>query len=651
MITYKILVNSIPFANMRGTSPAEVAKKAASKILGNSLNYVRFSIQAKTGKIRHYDAKRENLVRPYHKNGKLVKYRIVVKKLGKQVGGKFPPDLDDDSDPIFQFFPKGEYKIEIISEYKKYHITSNSVWCIDFHFEIDKRKIELDNLNKCYNKSGSDNLKKIIEYGKYLKSRNIIDKIELFDASTIYDKRISYALLSILSTGMSWYNSFGFISPNFKVEKEYNSKFLGLKFDEFLNLCIDILFEQKKEYFDNLNSEIIKIQEYKEQKGSLSNRLQNSLAKKLNNKTKKNTLTKEGLLEYIMEELNAKKKIFIDNFGNLTVKEVFTSIKEKLKSQLSEQELNIIIELFLFIESSRIIQYHLGLTLMLGATYSPKLTNLDDPIFMFFPIEKYDIQLQKFKQEIIIQSVSNTEMSEWCSTFFIKEKTLYIDHLNKCNEKSGKENLDNIINYGKYLKSHNIIDKIELEDESRIQIRKYSFSLSLLSILSSGISWYNSFGFISENFEDEKRYNARFLGMNLEDFLNECIPKILENRLKYYFEKLNNQIEKYQNLPNSQYKKNKLEQLLKEKSERNGLSIDDFTEKIRLELVSKKDDFILKFKNENENVKQLFIIIKNRLKNHEELSPKKLDEFIELLNFIESSEIIMYYKKNLRLTL
>ena len=72
-----------------------------------------------------------------------------------------------------------------------------------------------------------------------------------------------------------------------------------------------------------------------------------------------------------MEELNAKKKIFIDNFdnfGNLTVKEVFTNIKEKLKSQLSEQNLDIIIELFLFIESSRIIKYHLGLTLILDGT-------------------------------------------------------------------------------------------------------------------------------------------------------------------------------------------------------------------------------------------------------------------------------------------
>jgi hypothetical protein len=75
---YKIIVDSKLFANMRGSTPAEVAKKAASKILVNSLNRVRFSIQEKTGKIRHYDAKRENLIRPYHKNAKLIKYRIVL---------------------------------------------------------------------------------------------------------------------------------------------------------------------------------------------------------------------------------------------------------------------------------------------------------------------------------------------------------------------------------------------------------------------------------------------------------------------------------------------------------------------------------------------------------------------------------------------
>ena len=105
--TYKILLDSKPFANIRGSTPAEVSKKAASKILGNSSNRARFSIvEAKTGKIRHYDAKREKLVRPYHKNGKLVKYRIVVKKIGKQVGGTYPPNLDNPDAQYISFFQK-----------------------------------------------------------------------------------------------------------------------------------------------------------------------------------------------------------------------------------------------------------------------------------------------------------------------------------------------------------------------------------------------------------------------------------------------------------------------------------------------------------------------------------------------------------------
>ena len=86
---YKIIVDSKHFGNMRGISPAEVAKKAAGKILGLSNNKItRFSmVETKNGKIRNYKAFKENLIRPYHKNGKLIKCRIIVKKIGKQSGG------------------------------------------------------------------------------------------------------------------------------------------------------------------------------------------------------------------------------------------------------------------------------------------------------------------------------------------------------------------------------------------------------------------------------------------------------------------------------------------------------------------------------------------------------------------------------------
>ena len=44
-------------------------------------------IETKNGKIRNYKAVKENLIRPYHKNGKLITCRIIVKKIGKHTGG------------------------------------------------------------------------------------------------------------------------------------------------------------------------------------------------------------------------------------------------------------------------------------------------------------------------------------------------------------------------------------------------------------------------------------------------------------------------------------------------------------------------------------------------------------------------------------
>lgn len=269
-------------------------------------------------------------------------------------------------------------------------------------------------------------------------------------------------------------------------------------------------------------------------------------------------------------------------------------------------------------KNEKLVKYQIIVKKMgkqVGGTYPPKLTNLQDPIYTFFPRNKYFTRIIEHSNSILIQNESNTE---WCSNFSIKKKTLFIEHLNKCNRQSGRDNINNIINYGKYLKDNNIIDidQISLDDESRIEIMNHnSFSLSLLSILSTGMSWYNSLHFFTEKSEEEQAYNARFLGMNLEGFLKECILK-------------------------------KLEKILKEQSERNSLSKNDFKENIRLELTNKKDEFIKIFGDLNVN--KLFISIKDRLKNHEKLSKEELDKIIELLNFIESSEIIMYTKKNLK---
>ena len=316
--TYKILVDSKLFVNIRGSSPAEVAKKAASKILGNSLNRASFSIvEAKTGKNRHYDAKRENLVRPYRKNGKLVKYRIVVKKLGKQVGGTFPPDLGESSvDPIFTFFPREKYKINIQTYANSdiaINISSNSKWspnCVKF-FIKDKKNLYIDQLDQCDSNTGSINLNNIIEYAKYLKAINLIDKITLEDESEIIivpndfngELRINLWLLSILCKGISWYNSFGFVSTEFKEEVEHNSSLLLLNFEDFLNIC------------------------------------------KMNN--------------------DSKKKSLLLTYKNKNVKELFEEIKSKLKQSIDLDTLLDITDLLEYIISCKIIRYNKYLELIL----------------------------------------------------------------------------------------------------------------------------------------------------------------------------------------------------------------------------------------------------------------------------------------------
>ena len=106
-------------------------------------------------------------------------------------------------------------------------------------------------------------------------------------------------------------------------------------------------------------------------------------------------------------------------------------------------------------------------------------------------------------------------------------------------------------------------------------------------------------------------------------------------------------MELQQKLNKSSITEKKLEKLLKKKSERNALALNDFIEIIRLELNSKRDEFISIF--ENQNVKELFILIKNRLK-HKELLQEELYKIIELFEYIDSSGIIMY-NEDLSLTL
>ena len=279
--SYKIVVCSKKMRNIRGASPAEVAKKVALKLLVKNIYNMYFSIiDIKTNKITHYQSNKKELVRPYHKKGKLVKYRIIVKKMGKQVGGTYQPNLEDENDPIFIFFPKERFDISFHDGKKKYRETdynkiiyikdlhNNNCLQIEFNTFTENNErffccIELSKLDRCNNKT-SDNLEALKKYAKYLK-KNFIDNlryISLIDISCIKDNNVYLSLLSILTTGESWYNRFGFKSDDYDHEIEHNSRIIQMNIMDFISSIIKNIYRIKNYLNETTEKLIEKINDF-----------------------------------------------------------------------------------------------------------------------------------------------------------------------------------------------------------------------------------------------------------------------------------------------------------------------------------------------------------------------------------------------------
>jgi hypothetical protein len=116
--------------------------------------------------------------------------------------------------------------------------------------------LEVNNLDKCKNISGTDILKNIIRYAKHKR----VPKICLFDESNVMvcdgDIKIPLSSLKILSTGESWYNSFGFKSDYYEEEIKQNREFISKKFKDVVDIG-DVIYYQVLEKIIGKNSEEI----------------------------------------------------------------------------------------------------------------------------------------------------------------------------------------------------------------------------------------------------------------------------------------------------------------------------------------------------------------------------------------------------------
>ena len=106
---------------------------------------------------------------------------------------------------------------------------------------------------------------------------------------------------------------------------------------------------------------------------------------------------------------------------------------------------------------------------------------------------------------------------------FSDRPTIYISLINaRENLLSGNSIIDISKKFGKKINA----SKLSLTDGSGLTTicKGYDFSMTYLYILSNGISWYNSKGFLSPFFDEEQEHNKKLLSLNIVDFLSaQCI--------------------------------------------------------------------------------------------------------------------------------
>ena len=116
---------------------------------------------------------------------------------------------------------------------------------------------------------------------------------------------------------------------------------------------------------------------------------------------------------------------------------------------------------------------------------------------------------------------------------------IYIDYLNNCGIINGTTLLQNMNILAQILPN---IQFILLDDASKIFMCKKEISLATIKILTKGISWYNSYGFLSENYHDEVEHNKKKINMSYSEFKDEVYRLYIEQFKK------NNSLEKLINL-------------------------------------------------------------------------------------------------------
>lgn len=129
-----------------------------------------------------------------------------------------------------------------------------------------------------------------------------------------------------------------------------------------------------------------------------------------------------------------------------------------------------------------------------------------------FPPEEYIIEPVTSSNKYIIKTHDNKE----CLSLTLFADHIFIDVLQKCG-KSGTDSLDKVYKLAQMIPT---VKYIGLEDVSGLDSCDYNINLAMIKILTKGESWYNSLGYVSDNYEIEKTKNKEIIEMKYEEFVD-----------------------------------------------------------------------------------------------------------------------------------
>jgi hypothetical protein len=141
---------------------------------------------------------------------------------------------------------------------------------------------------------------------------------------------------------------------------------------------------------------------------------------------------------------------------------------------------------------------------------------LTDIIQRIFPTDAFTITTEELSDKYLQIHIKDQRQRS-CLTFRIKEDSIYVEWLTKCDSGSGTALLHKVEQFATEIG----IFKIILEDASQVITPCYSVtSLRMLSILTTGKTWYNKLGYTSKNQDEIDSYNNLLIRMLFSDFID-----------------------------------------------------------------------------------------------------------------------------------